>query len=114
MINIPEHWLSGYQRALMNKLGIKFTECTKQVPNLCKKERYTTHYRNLTLYHSRGMQITKIHRALKFQQKAWMKPYIEMNTRPRAASKFNFEKDFFKLANNSVFGKTMENAYELT
>jgi len=76
----------------MEKLGIKFTECTKQVPNLCKKERYITHYRNLTLYHSLSMRITKIHRALKFKQKAWMKPYIEMNTTLRAALKSDFER----------------------
>ena len=85
----------------MNELGGKFTECTKFVPNLCKKERYIVHYRNLKLYHSLGMHVIKLHRAINFRQEACMAPYIQL--------KSEFEKDFFKLMNNSVFGKTMEN-----
>ena len=108
-MTVPEAWMSDYQRALVNELGGKFTECMKLVPKLRKKERYVVHYRNLKLYKSLGMQITKIHRAIKFSQKAWMAPYVQMNTSLRASSTSEFEKDFFKLMNNSVFGKTMEN-----
>jgi len=80
-ISVPKQWLSDYQRTLVNELGGgKFTECMKLVPNLSKKERYIIHYRNLKLNQSLGMQVTKIHRALKFRQETWMAPYIQLNT----------------------------------
>ena len=81
----------------------------KLVPNLRNKQTYVVHYRNLQLYISLGMKITKLHITLEFYQEPWMVPYIMMNTELRKQANSDFEKDFFKLKNNSVFGKTMEN-----
>ena len=81
----------------------------KLIPNLRDKKNYVVHYKTLMLYLSLGMELKKIHRGIKFIEDDFLKPYIDKNTNLRTQAKNNFEKDFFKLMNNSVFGKTMEN-----
>ena len=81
----------------------------KLIPNLRHKNNYVIHYKNLMQCLRLGMKLKKIHRGIKFIETAFLKPYIDKNTNLRALAKNNFEKDFFKLMNNSVFGKTMEN-----
>ena len=75
----------------------------KLIPNLYDKEKYVVHHEILKQYTSLGLKITKIHK------EAWLEKYITLNTNLQTAAKNDFEKDFFKLMNNSVFGKTMEN-----
>jgi len=55
------------------------------------------------------MKLKRVHRVLQFDQSPWMKPYIDFNTDKRRQATTDFERDFYKLLNNSVFGKTMEN-----
>ena len=81
----------------------------KLIPNLRHKNNYVVHYKTLMQYLNLGMELKKIHRGIKFIECDFLKPYIDMNTNLRTKAKNNFEKDFFKLMNNSVFGKTMEN-----
>ena len=81
----------------------------KLIPNLRDKNNYVVHYKTLMQCLRLGMKLKKIHRGIKFIECDFLKPYIDKNTNLRAQAKNNFEKDFFKLMNNSVFGKTMEN-----
>ena len=83
---------------------MKIEKVEKLVTNLHDKTEYVIHMRNLKQALNHGL-ILKI----KFNPKAWLKPYIDMNIKIRQKAKNDFEKDLFKLMNNAVFGKTMEN-----
>ena len=80
----------------------------KLILNLNDKNKYVVHIRTLQFYLKHGLKLKKIHRAIKFEQKEILKPYIEFNTEKRKNARNDFEKDIFKLLNNAVFGKTME------
>ena len=81
----------------------------KLISHFRLKKEYVIHYKNLKQYLNMGLELKDVHRAISFKQSPWMEPYIRKNTELRTATKIGFEKDFFKLMNNSVFGKTIEN-----
>ena len=81
----------------------------KLVPNLRDKKNYVTHIPALNQALQHGLRLDRIHRVIELDQLPWLKTYIDFNTQLRKAATNDFEKDFFKLMNNSVFGKTMEN-----
>ena len=87
----------------------KINKAEKLVTTIEDKEKYVLHIAALKQALNHGLVLEKLHRVIEFRQEAWLKPYIDMNTKLRTEVKDDFEKDFFKLLNNSVFGKTMEN-----
>ena len=88
---------------------IKIEKVDKLICSFLPKKNYVLHYKNLKQYLQEGMILKEVHRGLKFYQSPWMEPYIRKNTKLRKKAKNKFEEEFFKLMNNSVFGKTIEN-----
>ena len=92
-------------KKIADESGIKASDVKKIIPNLGNKTNYVVHYRSLHLYLSLGMKLTKIYKVSKFQQSDWMKIYIDFNTEKRKNATNSFEKNFFKLMINFVYGK---------
>ena len=108
-IKLKDELLSSYCLEIKNKYDIKSGDINKLVPNLMSKKNYVVHYRNLKYYISQGLILKKVHKILEFKQSAWMKPYIDFNTQKRKEATNEADKNQFKLLNNAVYGKTMEN-----
>jgi len=97
------HKYNGEQQKLHDEKGKKL------ILNFMDKTKYVVHVSNLKYYLEKGLILTKIHRCIKFKQSNWLKAWIDFNTDKRTKATNDFEKDLFKLMNNAVFGKTMEN-----
>ena len=108
-LDVSGDMLSNYCKKIADKYEIKVGKAKKLIRNLGNKTNYVVHYRDLQLYLSLGMKLTKIHRVLEFKQSDWMKKYIDFNTEKRMNATNDFEKDFSKLMITSVYGKTVEN-----
>ena len=108
-IKIKTEWLSPYSLENANKFDIKTGSMNILAPDLIPKDNYVVHYRNLKCYVSLGLILKKVHKILEFKQSAWMKPYIDFNTQKRKEATNEADKNLFKLLNNAVYGKTMEN-----
>ena len=108
-LQITDNMLSPFQKELKALLGLKSNNVTKLVANLHDKKNYIAHKRLLEQAQNHGLIITKVHKYLIFNEDKWMEPYIIKNTELRKLAKTEFEKSFFKLMNNAVYGKSMEN-----
>ena len=94
---------------MRKELGLTEDKINKLIPNLNNKINYVIHYRNLKQAIELGLILKKVNKVISFDQKPFLKDFIDFNTKKRAETKLDYEKDLFKLMNNSVFGKTMEN-----
>ena len=105
----PNHLWERHNDYPLAPEPIKVDGVEKLISHLKPKKNYVIHYKNLKQYLNMGLKLEAVNRALSFKQSPWMEPYIRKNTELRKAADNSFEKDFFKLMNNSVFGKTIEN-----
>ena len=112
-IKIEDDMLSPYYSEIKKEYDIKTGGINKLAPNLMSKKNYGVHYKNLQYYLSQGLILKKVHRILGFKQSDWMKPYIDFNTQKRKEATNEADKNLFKLLNNAVYGKTMENMREI-
>ena len=106
---ISASMLSDYAKDIAEKFQLTIGGVRKLITSLGSRKKYVLHSRNLKLYTDLGMKLTKIHIAVTFKQSTWLKDYIDFNTQKRSVARNTFEKNFFKLMNNSIYGKTMEN-----
>ena len=108
-LEISHNMLSNYCSNIANEFSIKVGGVNKLISNLGNKSKYILHYKLLQFYLSLRIKLVKVHKILKLKQSDWLKKYINFNSDQRKNAASSFEKDFFKLVNNSTFGKTMEN-----
>ena len=108
-LEYPKHLWETHNDYPLAPVPTKVDGVEKLISHLRPKKDYVIHYQNLKQYLNMGLELKAIHRAISFEQSPWMEPYIRKNTELRKATNNEFEKDFFKLMNNSVFGKTIEN-----
>ena len=110
-VEYPKHLFSFHSNLPFLPERKKIEKCNKFICDFHDKKNYVVHLKTLKQSLNHGLMLKKVHRVIQFNQKAWLKPYIDMNTELRKEAKTDFEKNFFKLMNNAVFGKTVENGH---
>ena len=108
-ISINYDMLSDYCKNIVDKYNIKVRGVKKIIPNLYNKIKYPIHYRNLQYSLKLGMKLIKTHRILSFKQKKWLKIFTDFNTKKRQERNDHFNKNLYKLFNNCIYGKSIEN-----
>lgn len=111
---IDDDLLSEYQTKILQSTGYKRTKSMKLIPCFLKKKKYVVHCKNLSYYVKQGLKVTKIHRIIQFVQKPWLRDYILLCTTKRQESKSAFEKNFWKLMVNAIYGKSIEDVRKHT
>ena len=108
-MKVTKVMLSSYCESIREKFNVSIGQVHKLAPTLNKKEKNVLHYINLQPYTDLGLKVKNAHRVSEFSQSPFLRQYIDFNTQKRTQAKNSFKKDFFKLMNNSVFGKIREN-----
>ena len=111
-LEIPKNLFDKFSELVPAPEKIVVNKVEKLIPNLRPKKEYVCHINNLKQYSKLGVVVTKIHKALKFEERPWMKSYIDLNTDFRTKATNDADSNMFKLLNNAVFGKTMENLFD--
>lgn len=107
---VPEEWISNYSRMLHELAGSKHDSKSRLLlQSLTKRVKYVTYYKNLRFYLRMGMKLTHIYKILEFKEAPLMRSYIDLNTQMRNKAESVAEKNQWKNANNSAYGKTFEN-----
>ena len=112
--SVHQDWLSPYQTNLLEQMKNQVIarrsigKTKKLLQTLHDKSNYTIRYKLLQLFVRLGLKVKKVHRVLKFEQEAWLEPYITLNTTKRQQARNKFEEDLYKLLNNCAYGKTCE------
>ena len=101
--------LSKYCKDMVDWYGIKVGGVKKLIPNLSNNIKHVDHYKNLLYYLSLGMKVVKIHRILSFKQSNWLRVFTDFNTKKRQESSDEFSKSLYKLLNNCIYRKSIEN-----
>ena len=105
---VQDEWLSDCQFSLKEQYNIPEAKVPKLLQTLFDKKNYVVHYKLLQLYVQLGLRITKLHRVLQFNQERWLEPYITLNSNMRKNATNKVQQNYYKLINNSVYGKTIE------
>ena len=108
-IEVRSDMLSKYCENIADWYNMKVGGVKKLFPNLDDKVKYVVHYEDLKYYLSLGIKPIKIHRILSFKQSNWLKKYVDFNTKKRQESTDEFNKNLYKMLNNCIFGKSIEN-----